>query len=119
MSTEQQLKNSRGFTLLEIMIALAIVSGLLVTLIYTLNYNLGIAGRHEFVTVATFLARNKLAEVEAAPANGEGSFPEPNAEYQFRSEVKKYPFPGISQISVTVKKDKEEIRYSRLIETKQ
>ncbi len=119
MSNEQQLKSSQGFTLLEIMIALAIVSGLLVTLIYTLNYNLGIAGRHEFVTVASFLARNKLAEVAIAPADGDGSFPEPHAEYQFHSEVKQYPFPGISQISVTVKRDKEEIRYSRLIEITQ
>ena len=42
-----------GFTLLEILIALAIVGGLLVTVIASLNYHLGIVERHETITVAT------------------------------------------------------------------
>ena len=50
-----------GFTLLEIMIAVAIIGGLLVSLIYSLNYHLGIAERHEFATVASLLAKDKLA----------------------------------------------------------
>src|SRR5208337_2336842 len=53
-----------GFTLLEIMIAVAVIGGLLVSLISSLNYHLGIAERHEFVTVASLLAKDKLAEVE-------------------------------------------------------
>jgi len=110
---------SRGFTLLEIMIALAIVGGLLVTLIYSLNYNLGIAGRHEFITVATFLAKNKILEMEVSPVTSEGAFPEPHGDYHFSSEVKKYSFPGISEILVRVKREKnEEVVFSRLIEAK-
>ncbi|MBA4372453.1 MAG: hypothetical protein C0402_06280 [Thermodesulfovibrio sp.] len=108
----------KGFTLLEIMIALAIVGGLLVTLIYTLNYNLGIAERHEFVTIASMLAKNRLLELETTPVNAEGDFPEPHAGYHFTAEVKKYSFAGISQLSVTVRQDKQEIRFSRLVEAK-
>lgn len=108
----------KGFTLLEIMIALAIIGGLLVTLIYTLNYNLGIAERHEFVTIASMLAKNRLLELETTPANAEGEFPEPHLGYHFKAEVKKYSFAGISQLSVTVRRDNQEIRFSRLVEAK-
>jgi prepilin-type N-terminal cleavage/methylation domain-containing protein len=51
--------NSRrdGFTLLEVLIAIAIVGSLLVTLIYTLNYHLGLAERQKTITIATLLRR--------------------------------------------------------------
>jgi len=42
------------------MISLAIVGGLLVTLIYALNYHLGIAERHRSVTISTALASEKM-----------------------------------------------------------
>ncbi|MDA8082954.1 MAG: type II secretion system protein [Nitrospiraceae bacterium] len=116
---DREQRGDSGFTLLEIMIALAIVSGLLVTLIYTLNYNLGIAQRHEFVTVATILGRNKLTELKDTPVSSEGNFPDPNADYRFRAEVKPFTFPGISEISVTVTSGTEELKLSRLVETKQ
>jgi len=49
-----------GFTLLEIMISLAIIGGLLVTVIYTLNYHLSLAERQEFQTIATMLSKTRL-----------------------------------------------------------
>lgn len=118
MNSGNKKTMSAGFTLLEIMIALAIVGGLLVTLIYTLNYNLGIAEKHEFVTIASMLAKNRLLELETTPVNAEGEFPEPHADYHFKAEVKKYSFPGISQLSVTVSRNKQEISLSRLVEAK-
>ena len=63
-----------GFTLLEIMIALAIVGGLLITLIYTLNYHLNLAERHETVTIASLLAREKIIEMEKSLGNKKGIF---------------------------------------------
>lgn len=92
----------RGFTLLEVMISLAIVGGLLVTLLYTLNYHLGIAARHEAATVATMLGREKLIEVRKKPGSSEGTFEEPFTSYSYKAEVKSSPFPGIAEISVTV-----------------
>jgi general secretion pathway protein I len=114
---EMQLVPSRsgGFTLLEIMIALAIIGGLLITLLYTLNYHLGIAGRHEFATVATLLARDKIEEVEANPAAGTGAFPEPYSDYRFAAVVKGSPFPGISEVSVTVSRNNEHLELTDFI----
>lgn len=113
----EQRATGTGFTLLEIMISLAIISGLLVTLIYSLNYHLGIAESHEFITIGSMLAKNKLTEIETNLASSNGDFPEPYAAYHFVAEVKKYPVPGISEISVIVSRDKAEVKFSRLVGT--
>jgi general secretion pathway protein I len=98
-----------GFTLLEVMIALALVGGLLVTLLYTLNYHLGIAERHETVTVATMLGKKKILDVRAKPGNAKGAFPEPHEAYRFDAEVKESKYPGIAEVWVTVTRDREEV----------
>ncbi len=108
----------RGFTLLEIMVSLAIVGGLLVTLIYSLNYHLGIASRHEFITTATLLARGKMAEVEKRQAGADGAFPEPFSLYHYTVGIKDSPYPGIAQIDVTVEKEGEKVKLSELLEKK-
>ncbi|MGD1076488.1 MAG: type II secretion system protein [Thermodesulfovibrionales bacterium] len=105
-----------GFTLLEVMISVAIIAGLLVTLIYTLNYHLGIADRQGIITVTTLLAKAKMYEVEQNPTVSKGAFPDPYTEYSYETSVKdSLLFPGMSQISVVVKNGKEDITLSELI----
>ncbi|MDA8242198.1 MAG: type II secretion system protein [Nitrospiraceae bacterium] len=106
----------RGFTLLEIMIALAIIGGLLITLLYSLNYHLGIAERQETLTIATMLAKNKLHEIETSPAATKGDFPDPYGAYHYTTEIKASPYPGISEILVTVVNGKENVKFSEFIE---
>lgn len=52
-----------GFTLLEVIVALAILSGLVITLIVTLNFHIGFVERNKALTTATLLAREKLEEL--------------------------------------------------------
>jgi len=104
-----------GFTLLEVMISLAIVGGLLITLLYTLNYNLGIAERHRVITISTHLAKEKMYEMERKPAGGKGQFPEPYASFSYETNVKDSLFPGMSEITVVVKNAKEEFSLSELV----
>lgn len=106
----------KGFTLLEIMISLAVIGGLLVTLLYTLNYHLGIAERQEFITIATMLSKNRIAEVEKAPIISEGDFPEPYSGYRYVTVIRESPYPGISEITVTVSRGNESLKLSELIE---
>ena len=108
----------RGFTLLEVMISLAIISGLLVTLIYTLNYHLGVAERQEGETVALILAKQKLGEIRDAPDKAEGAFPEPYAAYKYWASVGESVFPGVSELSVTVTNSKEKVTLKELIRSK-
>ncbi|MBI5187591.1 MAG: hypothetical protein HZA07_00740 [Nitrospirae bacterium] len=98
------------------MIALSIAGGLLVTLIYTLNYNLGIAERHETITVASILARDKISEMDKRPVDSKGEFSEPYSDYQYETTVKESVYPGISEISVVIRKGKEEIKLTELIQ---
>lgn len=105
----------KGFTLLEILIALAIVGSLLVTVIYTLNYHLGIVGRHETITVATLLAKEKMADLEKTPINEKGNFDDPYKNYTYETLVKDSPYAGISEIIVIVKTGNEEIKLNEFI----
>lgn len=105
----------QGFTLLEVMISLAIVGGLLITLIYTLNYHLGVADRHSVITNATILARQKLYEMEKTPSESRGNFEEPYASFSYETFIKNSIFPGMTEISVTVRSGKEDIKLSELV----
>ena len=110
------LCSKKGFTLLEVMLALAIVGGLLITLLYSLNYHLTIAERHETVTVATMLAKGKLIEMEKGPASASGDFTDPYTQYHYTTEAKDSVYPGITELSVTVINGKENVKFSELIE---
>ncbi len=105
-----------GFTLLEVMVSLAIIGGLLVTLISSLNYHMDIAGKHEFVTVASTLARNKLREIEGQSSAAKGKFAEPFSAYSFSTEVKDSDYPGISVLAVVVSRGNEEVRFTEMVE---
>jgi len=111
----RNLLNGSGFTLLEVLIALAIVGGLLVTLIYTLNYQLGLVERQETVTVATLLAKNKMMEMEKIPEAKNGVFDAPFDGYTYETSVKDSPYPGIGEIIVSVKADKEEVKLNEFV----
>lgn len=105
---------SYGFTLLEVMISLAIIGGLLVTLIYTMNYHMGLAERHETITVATLLAKEKMAELEKSLNNSEGAFDRPYESYRFINVVKDSIYPGVLELTVRVQRDKEVVTLSMM-----
>jgi general secretion pathway protein I len=109
-------RSPAGFTLLEIMVAVAIIGGLLVSLLYSLNYHLGIADTHEFVTVASLLAKDKLSEVEKKLVPQKGDFPSPFSDYHFESSVRESPYTGIAEITVTVSRGKAYVKLSDLVE---
>lgn len=105
----------RGFTLLEVMVSLAIVGGLLVTVIYTLNYNLGITEKLFTLTNMTNLAKEKLGEMEADPRETEGNFPAPYEALTYETKVRESVFPEITEIAVTVGDGKTQVMLSQLI----
>ena len=99
----------RGFTLLEIMVALAIISVALVSLLALGNRSITTHARLQQMTQATLLAQQKLATAEVDARLGrleqirqEGVFPEPYAAYRWRLEFADTPLPSIRTITVTV-----------------
>ena len=110
-----RIKYEAGFTLFEVMISLAITAGLLVTLIYALNYHLDIAGRQGIITVSTGLAKKKMYEIEKNPSVGKGNFPEPYTAFSYETSVKDSSFPGMSELAVTVRSGNEGFTLSELV----
>ncbi len=108
-------RRAGGFTLLEVVIALAVVGGLLVTLLYTLNYHLGIADRHRVVTVATELAKGKMYDMEKTPVVEKKTFPDPYSDYSYETSIRPSLMPGMSEIGVVVMNGKESVTMSELV----
>lgn len=112
-----------GFTLLEVMVALAIVAALLVSLLYTTAYHLDVAGRHEALTVATMLARDKIGAIRRDPKheleNMEGEFDEPYEDYSFTIEHEQTMIfsVSVSKISVTVAGRGEQVTLRKVLQS--
>ena len=105
----------KGFTLLEIMISLAIVGGLLLTIISSLNYHLGVAERQIVVTNLTNLAKEKIYEMEKNPSTNRGNFPDPYSNFRYETNVMNSSFPGMLEIGVTASEGKETLKLSEII----
>ncbi|MCL7487662.1 MAG: prepilin-type N-terminal cleavage/methylation domain-containing protein [Desulfobulbaceae bacterium] len=80
-----------GFTLLEVMIAVAIIAIAFVTLIGSQSQSVSIAGHTRFAVTAALLAQQKLTEIEAADFesvfSADGDFGENYPGYRWSSEV--------------------------------
>ncbi len=98
-----------GFTLLEIMIALAIVSIAMVSLLSLANRSIGVHDRLQRITAATLLAQGKMAETELSARHGalegaevQGEFSEPYAAYRWQITYADTPLPSVQMVTVKV-----------------
>jgi len=80
-----------GFTLLEVMIAMAILAISLVAVYQSQSQSLSMASDSRFLTTASLLAQGRMAELDAASplqiANGKGDFGESFPDYRWEVEV--------------------------------
>lgn len=80
-----------GFTLLEVMVAVAIIAIAFVTLIGSQSQSVSIAGKTSFAVSSALLAQQKLTEIEMVDFEGVssdgGDFGENYPGYRWRSEV--------------------------------
>lgn len=95
-----------GFTLLEIMVALTIVSIALVAMIGVVQRNILANDNLHQMTRATLLAKQKMAEienrVEGAFEQREGEFPPPYQNFSWQSHLTPTPISGVEQIDLSV-----------------
>ena len=94
----------RGFTLLEVMVSLAIMAGVILTLLGSVNYHIGVVANERDNTMLTLLARSRIAELEQSPAKGEGTFAPSQPELSWRSELLPTDQPGLQKLVVRVKR---------------
>jgi general secretion pathway protein I len=92
METKRLQSNQpSGFTLLEVMIAVAIIAMALVAAIGSQSQSVSLATEAKFTTTAIFLAQGKMAELEAQNpddlVSDAGDFGEDFPGYRWESEV--------------------------------
>ncbi len=100
-------RGSKGFTLLEVMLAVAITGMLLVTIIEMVNHNLSIVDRYQTISIATMLGKDKIQELQAAPQKAEGRFDAPYSDYRWQSDIINSPLPAFNLLSLTVSSGRE------------
>ena len=97
-----------GFTLLEMMIALAIIAIALVAALGSQSQSVSLANEAKFTTTVTYLAQHKMAELEAKKiedlTSDAGDFGEDFPGYRWELEVSEVAIEEFEMLSDHVKK---------------
>jgi general secretion pathway protein I len=106
---QEEMERPKGFTLLEVMVAVVIMAMVLVTLIGLKNRSMQDVLLANHITTATLLARNKMIDTLPLvvskklqpPVEEGGDFPDDEAlkEYTWKRTVSKMPLPNGSTIT--------------------
>lgn len=123
MSIMRPAKNLPGFTLIEIMIALMLLSVSFVVLIGLRNRDLALAAYSHHMTEATLLARRRITEVSVAGfadmGESEGDFGEAAPSYRWKQEVKPTPIDVVRELVIAVVwtegSREEEVRFTTFL----
>ena len=96
----------RGFTLLEVLISLAIIAIVLITCLRAQNQSIRLYHLSRDMTVATILARQKMGEIELAefPELGgeEGDFEDKFPGFTWQKTVSMTPFEEARRVDLSV-----------------
>ena len=105
-----------GFTLLEVMIALAVISIALVALLGSQSQGLSLANESRFNTTASLLAQGKMAEFEAITdrqdlGSDSGNFGDEFPDYAWEVSVDDVTIENVGKISDRLKRIDLKVRY--------
>ena len=92
----------RGFTLLEVMVSLAIMAGVILTVLGSVNYHLGIVANERDNTTLTLLARNIVDKNKLVPTKGEGTFAPTHPELSWKVDSLPTDYPILQKWVVKV-----------------
>ena len=96
----------KGFSLLEVLVALAIMSGVIMTVIVSFNYHLGVVVRDKEETAAVLLARAKIDDPGFLTLpTGKGNFAPARADIAWEKSITATELPGVQRMVLTVSWD--------------
>ncbi len=105
-----KILKKNGFTLLEVMIAMAILAITLVVVFQSQSQSISMAGRARFATTASLLAQSRMSEIEAANSENvvsdSGDFGDDFPDYSWQVDVTGTEIEYLNKIEVTVVNEK-------------
>ncbi|MCG3113091.1 MAG: prepilin-type N-terminal cleavage/methylation domain-containing protein [Candidatus Manganitrophus sp. SB1] len=105
-ASRSTLHAQSGFTLIEIMVSLAVLAIALTVLLGLRNRDIALSAYSGHLTEATLLARQRISEVSFAgfPDLGarEGDFGEEYPNYKWKEEVKQTPYEVVRELNLEV-----------------
>jgi general secretion pathway protein I len=97
---------THGFTLMEVMIAMAILAIALVTIFQSQSQSVSMSGHSRFLTTASLLAQGKMAEVEMLSMKDvkseSGDFGDSFPDYVWRVDIKDTELEAVKKVELTV-----------------
>lgn len=103
-------RGAGGFTLLEVMIAMAILAIALVAVFQSQSQSISMENQAKFSTTAALLAQGKIAELEAADArdvrSGRGDFGDQFPDYAWEIDVRDSEMAVLKRIDLVVKNNR-------------
>jgi general secretion pathway protein I len=112
----RRTEKTPGFTLLEVLVAVAVLGFALVSLLGLHVRNIDLIARDERVTAATLLARALMTEVEIGPFPDLGAtdgdfeldYPDRYPDLRWEREVLTTPVPNVREVRVRVFRGEQE-----------
>jgi general secretion pathway protein I len=99
-------RESAGFTLLEVMVAMSILAIALVAVFQMQSQSISMSTESRFLTTASFLAQSKMADIEAAASLGtrsdQGDFAPDHPDYGWSLIVTDTQLARLKRVEVTV-----------------
>lgn len=97
---------SEGFTLLEVMLAMAILAISLTAVFQSQSQSISMTGRSRFETTAPLLAQSRMAQIEATSPGDikpeEGDFGDDFPDYTWSLDVSETEIENLKKIELTV-----------------
>ena len=109
--------NGAGFTLLEVMIALAIIGMTVTVILHTVNYHSGIMYENTLRTTMLQTAKEKMVELEMDSTASKGIIGTTGITYE--KTVSQTDHPGIIEIKATVSGHGKTITLTELVRKKE
>ncbi len=115
------LSNHRGFTLIEIMTALAVLAIAFVVLLGLRNRDIAISAKAARIIDATLLARQKMTEIallkDKNTGERSGNFGDTYPDYRWEMDMNETPYERVQEVIVKIlwksEGDTESVEFTR------
>ncbi|MBF0123332.1 MAG: hypothetical protein HQL21_08030 [Candidatus Omnitrophica bacterium] len=107
--------NNKGFSLLEVFLALAICAGLLMSVVSVVNYHLKVISSWKQRDELQAMAGNIFELIKKNAAPYQGLLSEPFRDYSYEAQIVGAPYQGVKVLTMKISGSREEFILSEYV----